>query len=236
MHGGGRSATTTLNGSGSDDLDGQIWSYDWDVDGTWRAEGQIVNNVSVDLGEHTVSLTVTDNEDATGTDGAQITVADNLPPTGSITFPTPDTCFGPGAIPVTIQDNFTDDCDPKITKSYSPAPPYKTTKNYVVSVVATDSSNNSTTANATFTIDLEKPTVTPAPYLPDLVLGSAIPFQDFFQTSDEDGARGGVLHEAVYLDNCLVFDGTTYGNHDGLLTDENLTFDMPTFMRCHRGV
>lgn len=51
------------------------------------------------------------------------------------------------------------------------------------------------------------------------------PFGFSFTSADDDGAAGGPVHELVLLDGCLLFDGNTFGDQDGLLTDETLLFD-----------
>jgi hypothetical protein len=63
----------TLDGSASTDADGTIASWSWAVDGTEVTNGEMPT-ASFDVGVHTVVLTVTDNEGATGTDNVTITV------------------------------------------------------------------------------------------------------------------------------------------------------------------
>jgi hypothetical protein len=68
--------TVTLDGSGSSDPDGSIVSYAW----TWAGGSASGVSPSVDLpdGSTTVTLTVTDNQGATGVDTVVVTV--NAPP------------------------------------------------------------------------------------------------------------------------------------------------------------
>ncbi|MFC1925706.1 PKD domain-containing protein [Chloroflexota bacterium] len=69
----------TLDGSGSSDTDGTIASYKW-----WEGAILLSNNLSFDrafaIGIHTVTLEVTDEDGATGTDTVLITVNANQPP------------------------------------------------------------------------------------------------------------------------------------------------------------
>jgi len=75
------SETVTLNGSGSD-TDGTIASYEW------KEGANVLGNtaaIAPDLavGVHTITLTVTDNGGATGTDDVIVTVNANQPPTAN---------------------------------------------------------------------------------------------------------------------------------------------------------
>ncbi len=75
----GREAAT-LDGSGSYDPDGgSIVSYDWSEGGTLLGSGAVIV-YEFAVGIHTVTLKVTDDEGATGTDEVVITVNPNQPP------------------------------------------------------------------------------------------------------------------------------------------------------------
>ena len=63
----------TLDGSGSNDPDGTIVSYSWSEDGTEVATGE-QPTVTLDVGTHTIVLTVTDGDSLTDTDSVTITV------------------------------------------------------------------------------------------------------------------------------------------------------------------
>jgi PKD repeat protein len=74
--------TVTLDGSGSDDPDGTIQSYEWDTNGDGEPDisGMIVDAAFSVGGSHTVTLTVTDNDGMTDTDNVIITVNPNQMP------------------------------------------------------------------------------------------------------------------------------------------------------------
>ena len=57
--------------------------------------------------------------------------------------------------------------------------------------------------------------------------------RDELKTNDDDGASGGVVVERVYLEDCLVYDGMTYGDGDGLLTDESIVFAVGELCRLN---
>jgi hypothetical protein len=63
----------TLDGSGSSDSDGTISSYVWEEDSSQIATGS-GPTVSFDVGSHTVTLTVTDDDSATDDDTVIMTV------------------------------------------------------------------------------------------------------------------------------------------------------------------
>ena len=65
--------SVTLDGSGSSDSDGTIDSYTWQVDGSLIASG-ISPTVTFDVGVHTVTLVVIDNDGNEDTDTVIITV------------------------------------------------------------------------------------------------------------------------------------------------------------------
>ncbi|MCK5448554.1 MAG: PKD domain-containing protein, partial [Gemmatimonadetes bacterium] len=77
------SEDVTLDGSASTDVDGTIASWSWAEDGTEIATGEMPT-AAFAVGVHTVVLTVTDDDGATGTDNVMVTVeapVGNQPPT-----------------------------------------------------------------------------------------------------------------------------------------------------------
>ena len=75
------SEQVTLDGSGSADSDGTIQSYVWSKGGTQIATG-LNPNITLSIGQHTIALTVTDDDGATDTDTVTITIEPypNQPP------------------------------------------------------------------------------------------------------------------------------------------------------------
>ena len=86
---GNGSETVALNGAGSSDPDGTISSYVWKEGATQIATGA-TPSVSLAVGTHTLTLTVTDNAGATASDTVVVTVntAGNQPP-GSFSLLSP---------------------------------------------------------------------------------------------------------------------------------------------------
>ncbi|MBX3410266.1 MAG: matrixin family metalloprotease [Phycisphaeraceae bacterium] len=73
-------AQVTLDGSASTDPDGTIVNYRWTIDGDVIAESaNAVSVVTLAVGDYTVTLTVRDNENATGTDTVNISVVSPCP-------------------------------------------------------------------------------------------------------------------------------------------------------------
>jgi len=91
---GNGSEQVALNGSGSSDPDGTIRSYVWREGGSQIATGANPT-VTLSVGQHTITLTVTDNGGLTDTDTVTIAVnasgsTDNNPPSVTNCSPAPD--------------------------------------------------------------------------------------------------------------------------------------------------
>jgi PKD repeat protein len=76
-----------FDGSGSFDPDGVIVSYMWDFGDGSTGSGMIVNHSYDKQGEYIVTLTVTDNEGATGSDFIIVFVVDCPPPPPEVELP-----------------------------------------------------------------------------------------------------------------------------------------------------
>ena len=64
-----------FDGSASADPDGEIVAFNWDFGDGESAEGDKVSHTYAEAGEYTVTLTVTDNQEATGTATVKVTVS-----------------------------------------------------------------------------------------------------------------------------------------------------------------
>ncbi len=70
----------TFDGSGSSDPDGTLVSYVWDFGDGYSDSGVTVQHAFDALGTYTVTLTVTDNGGASGSDAALVSISDAPPP------------------------------------------------------------------------------------------------------------------------------------------------------------
>ena len=148
------------------------------------------------------------------------------PVAGMITAPQAGSCFGPADGPVIIEDDFVGTCG-EIERSYvpGPGPGYSTHGDFAVSLSVADAEGNQATDSVAFTIDLIPPTVDAVTDSHEVALGQILSmgtFGDLFASDDTDGASGDVLAERIYLNGCLVLDGATDGDRDGLLRDDSV--------------
>ena len=153
------------------------------------------------------------------------TVVDTVPPSGSVLFPEPSSCHGPSAVPVILIDDFADVCDPDLVRAYDPppGPGYEEHGDHQVMLTVTDGSGNSAEDSVTFTIDSVPPVVEIlSPPDQTLLPQYGVSLSMAFLSHDDDGAEGDVVHEVVRLAGCTILDGNSYGNGDGLLSDENI--------------
>ncbi|PIV19214.1 MAG: hypothetical protein COS42_00630, partial [Flavobacteriales bacterium CG03_land_8_20_14_0_80_35_15] len=76
-----RGVSVTLNGSGSNDINGDALTYTWSENGTTLATG-VAPTINTVPGIHTIKLEVTDSKGATSSDTVVIsTNSDTMPPT-----------------------------------------------------------------------------------------------------------------------------------------------------------
>jgi len=214
-------AVVRLDGSASTDPDStpgtndDIVSYLWSEGESSLATGEQAS-VPLSLGAHGISLRVTDKGGLADTDDLLITVQDTLPPTGRLTSPLANACFGPAALPVIVTDDFTDQCDPSLRRIYDPAPGpgYSSHGDHHVVLTVEDGSHNTASSSVDFMIDTQAPRVQIL-RPPDIGLGlpASLPFSIIFRADDDDdGATGGVVHEVVKVQGCVIYDGLTYGD------------------------
>ncbi len=228
-------ARGTLDGRGTRDRDSPPGTTEDIVAWSWR-EGDVelgttpVVTTSFALGRHDVTLTVTDASDARDDDDVIVEVVDTIAPSGGVAFPASGACFGPGALPVVIEDDFADACDPAIARTWSPAGPIvEAHGDHVVTVTATDRAGNEASDVASFTVDRIAPEVAWVPLPPRLVL----PVRLEFTATDDDGAFGDPVHEWIEVDGCRVYDGFEDGDGDGRLVDETILLDDALLCRVY---
>jgi hypothetical protein len=166
---------------------------------------------------------VTDDGGLIGTDATQVVVRDTTAPSGEIVFPEEGACYGPSSLPITVADAFTDVCDPAIERAWTPAgPTLEAHGDHAIALDVTDASGNAGTDTVTFTIDTTPPKVTLAAPGGRYVAGQLVGLSVLFTAADDDGAAGEVMRERLLLSGCLLLDGATYGDADGLLSDESI--------------
>ncbi|OLT16609.1 hypothetical protein BJF80_04410 [Serinicoccus sp. CUA-874] len=85
------SLTASFDATGSSDPDGEIVSYDWDFGDGESGTGATVDHTYAEAGTYTVSLTVTDDNDATNLVAQEVTVSlANVEPTAALSVEATD--------------------------------------------------------------------------------------------------------------------------------------------------
>lgn len=152
--GAGCAATVSLDGSGSNDPDGDTLTYRWSIGATPLGTG-VTLSTTLGAGTHVITLTVSDTAGETSSDTTSVVVADTTPPAITVNASITLEQSGPAGTPFTLPAPVvTDNCSasPVVTVSGLPAngvfPPGDTTIIYT----ATDAAANQATATTTVTV------------------------------------------------------------------------------------
>jgi PKD repeat protein/uncharacterized cupredoxin-like copper-binding protein len=194
---------STFDGSGSYDLDGVIMSYSWSFGDGQTASGAIVTHSYTLAGRYVATLTVTDDDGATGTDSVAVTV--NAPPVADAG---PDQTTTPNTS-VSFDGSASKDVDGTITgyswgfgdgatgTGVTTTHTYTAIGNYTVTLTVTD--NTGATGSDTMTVR-----VLLTPNLPPV-------------------ANAGSDREA-HLKEALTFDGSASRDPDGTIAKYEWSF------------
>jgi chitodextrinase len=199
--------TVTIDGTASSDPDGTIVSYEWRIDGERYTEPSVTESFA-SPGKVAIELTVTDDDDATDTASATLTVEENEPPVARIDAP--DTA--PVGEQVTFDGSGSSDPDGSIMTHQwrigeeSPtgetvSRPFESPGEYSVSLSVTDTGGAVDTANTDITIEEDgdgptaRATVSPDPAR----VGQTVTFD----ASDSTGDGGGTGVSLDFEDGSL---------------------------------
>ena len=192
--------TVTLDGSRSSDSDGSVRAFSWAYsDGAAGATGATTSRTFASPGNFVVTLTVTDNDGATGSATQTISVAANVAPTAAITA-TPTS----GKAPLTVAFNGSGSADPDGTitgyawtfgdggtaTGATPAYTYTTPGTYTARLTVTD--NNSALGSTTTVITVAANALPTASFTATPTTGRApLPVAfDGRASADPDGTIG----------------------------------------------
>jgi len=157
-------APIALTSAGSSDSDGNIVSYGWSFGDNTTGSGATVNKTYATAGTYTVTLTVTDDDGATATDQATVTVSalpgGNTPPIAEANGPYSATA----GVPISLSSAGSNDPNGTIV-SYawtlgngqtatgaSPSVTYATAGTYAVTLTVTDNGGASASDQAVVTV------------------------------------------------------------------------------------
>jgi len=235
--------TVAFNASTSYDLDGNIVSYFWAFGDGTNATGVVTSHAYVENGTYTVTLTVTDNDGATGSTSAAKTILNRSPVASFASSPsTPYT----GDI-VTFNASASYDLDGSIVSYFwnfgdgtnatgmVTAHAYAENGNYVATLTITDNDGSTASTSATKTVLDRSPvasfTSSPsAPYTSDAVTFNASASYDpdgtiasYFWTFG-DGTNGtGMVVTHSYVENGNYTVTLTVTDNDGSTASTSAT-------------
>jgi PKD repeat protein len=209
----------SFDGSGSSDPDGSIVSYFWDLGNGRTATGPTASANYTSPGTYTVTLTVTDNQGATGTATREIVVtgAANLPPTAVIR-----TVSVAGTIPLTVNLSGSNSTDPDGTiVSYawdlgngqtatgaSVQAIYTEAGTYTVTLTVTDDKGAQSSQTLTIEVSEDSNIAPSAEFTADPISGTA-PLTVAFDGSESSDVDGTIASYAWTFGNGQSGSGAT---------------------------
>ncbi len=196
--------TVNFDAGASSDSDGQIVSYDWDFADGNSASGAQQNHVYTTPGSYQISLTVTDDDGATGLATAQIEV---LPPNiAPVALFTADKTSGTAPLIVNFDASAASDADGFIVSyawdfadggtatSMQTSHSFNTPGSYAVTLTVTDNDGVSTTS-APLTMDVLAPTGPTAAFIYTPDAGTA-PLPVSFDASSSQAGNSAIVSYA----------------------------------------
>ena len=231
-------ATALLDGSASSDPDGfaDIQSFAWSEGATPLGNGVTLPvPFSMVPAVHTVTLTVLDRARDSSSDTVSISVQDTTKP--DIGGVPPNTIVECNAVPPVPIVTVTDNCDPNPTLVFGEVSTQThngtcSDQNYTITRTwtATDAALNQRVAVQVVTVkDTTPPTVVMTqPNHDTLGLPSVnIPINVSFTSHDNCAAKSRDFvklssRDAAPGTGCVLFDGNTWGDRDGMLSDESM--------------
>jgi PKD repeat protein len=227
--------TITFNAAESYDPDGHIFEYSWDFGDGTTATGIIVSHIYQDNGSYDVTLTVTDNNGATDSAEATITVM-NSPPVALFTK-TSETVNTDEAISFDASGSYDSDGtlvsyswdfgDATTATGVSVQHDYSQDGTYTVTLTVTDNDGATDTTSATLTVLNRAPVASFTESAETVSTGESISF-DASGSSDADGTivsyvwdfvdgttATGVTADHAYADNSAYTITLTVTDDDG---------------------